>query len=232
MAHLFGPGLCAEDTGLQLDVVLDAPFQDGLCQEGSVRGGTAQDGGAQVFHELELTVGVAGGHGEGQGAHLVGAAVETGTAGEQTVAVGHVDHVVLGAAGCHDGTGAAVLPQVHVVLGVVGHHALAGGAGGGVDADAFAQGLCHEAVGVALAKVILGDEGELVQVLNALDVIGGHSFGFHLLAVVGDVVPHMLDLLHQTFTLEGTKLVLGYGFDFGLIHCHSNHSFSYDLSIL
>ena len=229
VAHLLGPGLSAEDAGLQLDLVLDAPLQDGFGQVGGVGGGAAQDGGFQVHHELELTVGVAGGHGQGQGAHLVGAAVKAGTAGEQAVAVGDVDHVILGAAHSHDGTGAAILPQVHVVLGVVGHHTLAGGAGGGLDADTFAQGLGHEAVGVALPQVILGDEGELVQILDALDVIGGHTLGFHLLAVVGDIVPNMLDLFDQAFTLEGAQLFLGHGFDFRLVHCHSDHSFSYDV---
>ena len=58
-------------------------------------------------------------------------------AGEQAVAIGHLAHVLVGAAGGHNGPGAAVLPQVDVVLGVEGHHPLASGARGGLDTHAI-----------------------------------------------------------------------------------------------
>ena len=184
-AHLLRPGLGTEDAGLELDLIPQAALVDALGQESGVRGGAAEDGGAEVTHELDLPVRVAGGHGQGQAADLVGAAVQTRAAGEEAVAIGDVDHIVLGAAGGHDGAGAAVLPQVYVVLGVEGHHAAAGGAGGGVDADTLGQGLGQQAVGIALPQVGLGDKGQLMQVLDAVDVVGGHALLVHLGAVIG-----------------------------------------------
>ena len=145
-------------------------------------------------------------------------------AGEEAVAIGDVDHIVLGAAGGHDGAGAAVLPQVYVVLGVEGHHAAAGGAGGGVDADTLGQGLGQQAVGIALPQVGLGDKGQLMQVLDAVDVVGGHALLVHLGAVIGDVIVDVADLLDQALALQSPQLVLGHGFDLRLIHGHENQS--------
>ena len=120
----------------------------------------------QVPDEHDLPLGVAGGGGNGEAAHLVGAAVEAGAAGEQAVAVAHLAHVLIGAPGGHDGPGAAVLPQVDVVLGVEGHHPLAGGARGRLDAHAVLQRPGQQAVGVGLPQVVLGDEGQLVEVVH------------------------------------------------------------------
>ena len=177
-----------------------------------------------TIEELDLSVRVAGGHGQGQAADLVGAAVQARAAGEEAVAIGDVDHIVLGAAGGHDGAGAAVLPQVYVVLGVEGHHAAAGGAGGGVDADTLGQGLGQQAVGIALPQVGLGDKGQLMQVLDAVDVVGGHALLVHLGAVIGDVIVDVADLLDQALALQSPQLVLGHGFDLRLIHGHENQS--------
>ena len=156
----------------------------------------------------------------------VAAAVEAGAAGEQAVAVGHLAHVLVGAAGGHDGPGAAVLPQVDVVLGVEGHHPLAGGAGGGLDAHAVLQGLGHQAVGIGLPQVGFGDKGQLMQVFRPLDVLGGQALGLHLLAVVGHIVPHMLYLLDQTLVLPSLDLFPRRGLDLGLVvPFHWDHPF-------
>lgn len=87
-----------------------------------------RDGGAQVHHKLELPVRIARGHGQGETAHLMAAPIQTRTAGEQTVAIADMAHVLVGAAGRHDGPGAAIFPQIQVMLGIEGHHPLAGGA--------------------------------------------------------------------------------------------------------
>ena len=145
-------------------------------------------------------------------------------AGKQAVAVGHMANILLGAACRHDGTGAAVLPQIHIVLGVEGHNPLTGGAGGGVDADALRHGLAHQAVGICLPQVVLFQEGQLVQVVNTLNILGSHALFFHFFAVVGHIVPNVLYLLYQAFILQSTKLLIGHGLNFRLIIvCHGFH---------
>ena len=60
--HLFGPGLRTENARLELDLILQAPFANAFRKIGSIRGGAAEDGGAEIAHELDLPVGIAGGH--------------------------------------------------------------------------------------------------------------------------------------------------------------------------
>ena len=226
LAHLFTPGLGPEDARLQGDLVGGkAHLLQALPQEGGVAGGAADDGGVEVPEEHDLPVGVAGAGGDGHAAQLVAAAVEARPAGEQAEAVGHLAHVLLGAAGGGDGPGAAVLPQVDVVLVVEGHHPLAGGAGGGVDADHVLLGHAHHPEGIALPQVVLGEEGQLIQVVDGLDVVGGDPLLLHLLPVVGHVVPHMADLLDQLLVLDLDDLFPGSALDLRLIVVfHSYHS--------
>ena len=138
-------------------------------------------------------------------------------AGEEAVAVADVAHVLVGAAGGHNGPGAAILPQVQVVLGVKGHHPPSGGAGGGLDADTVLQGLGQQAVGVCLPQVVLGKKGQLVEILHAPDVLGGEALFLHLFAVVGDVVPDMAHLLYQALVLPGQDLFPAGALDLRLI---------------
>ncbi len=225
LAHLLTPGLGPEDARLQGDLVGgEAHLLHGLADVGGVGGGAAEDGGREVHDEHDLPLRVAGGGGDGEAAHLVAAAVEAGASGEEAVAVGHLADVLVGAPGGHDGPGAAVLPQINVGLRVEGHHPLSGGARGGLDAHAVLQGHAHQAVGVGLPQVGLGEEGELVEVVTGPDVGGGDSLRLHLLPVVGHVVPDMLDLRHQTLILPGLDLLPGGGLDLRLvIPFHWNH---------
>ena len=221
LTHLLTPGFRAEDTGLQLDLIPQTTLVDGLCQISCVRGGAAQDGGAQVGHKLQLTVRIAGGHGKGQTTGLVRAAMQTHTAGEQAVAVCDMADILFAATNSGNGAGAAVFPQIHLVLGVECHHSLSGCTGGGVDTDTLIHGLANQATGIGLAQVVLGQERKLVQILCALNVRRGHTLFFHFLAVVRDIVPHMLHLLDKTLVLPGFDLLTGSSFNLGLIIlCH------------
>ena len=64
-----------------------------------------------------------------------------------------------------------------------------------------------------------------MEVVQALDIIGGDAFFLHLFAVVGDVVINVTNLLDQALALESTQLVPGHSFDLRLIHWHTDHSY-------
>jgi len=117
-----------------------------------------------------------------------------------------VHDVVLGAAGRDDRARAAVVPGVDVMLGVKGDDALAGGAARGLDTDAFGEGFAEQPVGIGLAQVVLADEGKLVQVLDALDVLRLHVVFVHLLTVVGRVFIGVADGLYKTLALPFSDL--------------------------
>ena len=162
VTHFLSPGFCTENTGFQMDLIPQALFVDGFGQISSIRRGAAQDGGLQVAHELDLPVGIAGGHGKGQGAYFMRAAIEARAAGEQAVAIAHLHHIAFIAASRHNGAGTAVFPQIQVMLGVESHYPTTSGAAGGLDAHCLLQGHSQQAIGIGVAKVGLGKEGQLV----------------------------------------------------------------------
>ena len=116
--------------------------------------------------------------------------------------------------------------------GVEGHDALSRGAGGRLDAHAVLEGLAHQAVGICLPQVGLAEKGQLVQIVDGLDVVGGDALFLHLFAVVGHVVPDMFYLLEQTLVLQPRDILAGHALDLRLIiPFHKNHSLSFGAMI-
>ena len=143
-------------------------------------------------------------------------AVQARTAGKQAVTVADMDHVVFGASRCHKGARAAFVPQVNVVLGVERNNTAARRAAGGLNADIVPERTGKQTVRVGVAQIGLCQEGELMQVVNRLDVFGRKPFLLHPLSVVGDVVVNMFYRLAQTFILPLADLFLRGAFDFRL----------------
>ena len=207
-AHLLRPGLCAEDAGFELVVLrLVSPLRQGLADEGGIGGGAAEDGGIEVHHELDLAVSVAGGHGKGETADLMGAAVQAGAASEQTVTVADLAHILICTAGGYDRPCAALLPHIDVLLCIEGDDTFSGGAGGGMDADTVFEVGSHKSVGVSLTQVVLGQERKLSDVVNTPDVFRTDSLFVHQIAVVGHVVIDIFDLFDDFFILDRDDLL-------------------------
>ena len=195
LPHLLRPSLRAEDARAQLDLIAQALLFDGFCKIEGIGRGAAEEGRLQIDHELHLSVGIARRGGDGEAAHLVRAAVEPGAAREQPVAVAHLHDVLVGAARGDDGARTAFFPDVEVFLRVEGDDALARRARSRLDADAALQGGRKKTIGVRFAQVVLCEEGEQADVVEALDVLGRDALFFHLFAVVGHVVVDVLHLL-------------------------------------
>ena len=81
------------------------------------------------------------------------------------------------------------------MLGIESNNAPTSGAGCGLDTDAVCYRPGHKPIGIGFPQVVLGEEGEFVEVLNTLDVVGGDPLFFHLLALVGNVVIDIKELL-------------------------------------
>ena len=153
--------------------------------------------------------------------------MEPGAAGEQSVPVTNLDDVLIGTAGSDDGAGGAVLPQVHVMLGIEGDDAFAGGAGGGLDANAVLQVRAQQAVGIGVPQVGFAEERKLLDVIHGFDIVRSDAFFFHQVMIVGDVVPYVADLLTQLFVLDLQNFLPGRRFDFRLeIPFHQKSSFT------
>ena len=143
----------------------------------------------------------------------MGAAVESGAAGEETVAVGDLADILIAAAGRYNGAGAAVFPEVNIMLVIESDNALAGRAGRGLDPYTILQGHADQAVGIGFPQVLFGKKRQLVQIVDGFDIIGRDSLRFHLFAVVGNVVPDMPHLFYEFLVLNGDDLVTARAFN-------------------
>ena len=152
-------------------------------------------------------------------------AVEAGAAGEEAVAVRDLHNILVSAAGSDDRSGAAFLPDIDVFLCIKSNHTLSGGAGSGLDADAFLEVCAEKPVGICFTEVIFAQERELFDIINTLNVFRLYSFLVHQIAVVGDIVIDMFHLLDDLFVLDFENLLAGRGFDLFLVIVFHGGSF-------
>ena len=143
--------------------------------------------------------------------------MEAQAAGEQAIAIAHMDKVLMGAAGAHNGTGSAAGPDVQVVLGIGHHRLLASGAGGSMDPGQVVPGDGNQAKGVGIPQVLLGGEGQLGQIVDGLDVLGLEADLVEPLFVQGHIFIAALDHVPQPLGLGLPQGFPGGAFDFRLV---------------
>ena len=88
----------------------------------------------------------------------MGAAVEAGAAGEETVTVRDLHHIFFGAADAHNSAGAAFIPDINIRLGIKSDNATAGGAAGGLNTDTVFFGNGHKTIGISISQIRFGEE--------------------------------------------------------------------------
>ena len=103
------------------------------------------------------------------------------------------------------------------MLGVEGDHALTGGAGSGMDADAVLQVRTQQAVGIGIPQIRLAEEGKFMDVIHTFNIIRRDAFLLHQMTVVGDIVPDMLNLPDDLLILDFQDLFARGGFNLRLI---------------
>ena len=228
-AHFFCPGLSSEDTCLEVEGVgRDAHLLESFADVCGIGGSAADDGGVEILHKLDLTFGVTRGHGKSQTANLMRASVESEAAGEKTVAVSNLTNILVCSACGDDSARTAIFPEVDVVLCVVSNDSLTRRTRGRMNTNAVLKICAEKSVGVSITEVSLGEEGKLMEIIDALDVIGSYTLGVHKVAVVFYVFINVLYLLDELFGLECAHLVERHCFNFFLevlLFCHFCFSF-------
>ena len=131
-------------------------------------------------------------------------------AGEQAVAVGDLDHRVAAAADHVDAAREALAPVLEVVGGVADDRCLAGRAGGGVDAGDVALGNGEKAERIAVAHVLLGEEGELDEIIERFQIAGDDAGLREALAVERDVLVGMREGALHAIELQLAQLLDGH----------------------
>ena len=127
--HFIGPGLGPEEPHAQLDrVEIHLHFAGDVVdvERKGRRGG--EHGASEVLQEHDLLLCVAAGDRDDRGAHALGPVVRAQPAGEQPVAVGVLNHVLVRDAGAGEGPGHDLGPEVDVVPVIGDDRGLARGA--------------------------------------------------------------------------------------------------------
>ena len=216
-------GLTCDDDGVDVEVGLGVEsLLDGLvAQLPGVGRARPDDGGLVVLQHEEQAVGGHGAHPDGRGAQVL----RTDDVGSAHVE-GEVEAVDVAVGGTHSGLPEqaclGVLPQVEVLLGERAHRGHAGRARAcGHEHDVLlghgAQPAEEGADALGLALGLLVDEGELLDVLERVDVLGAHAGLVPGLLVVGGVVVGPAHHLLQALELELLELGAGQALDLGVV---------------
>ena len=216
LAHLVRPGLGAEDAVAELRVAAEvhALFLRLVHDAEEVGGCRGNGGDAKIAHEHDLTFGVAAGDGKHGAAHALAAVVETKPAREESVAVGHLDHVA-GADAVHgEAAHRTVLPHGDVILRVGNADGLAGGAARAVETHDLIHGCAAKPHWILVAQIRLLRERQKLDVGERLDVLWLHAAFLAAFAEEGHALVGVFDGPLKTVKLKRAERFNGH-----VVHC-------------
>ena len=210
-AHVFRPGLRAEDSGLKRQRGrVDARVPEGLAQIAGVGRGAGQMGGLEILHQHDLAGGVPAGHGDHGRAHALGAAVNPDAPGEQAVAIGVVDDGVLVGAGPGEPPGHTFGPHGQIVVGITVADGLARRPGRGLHPGDLRQGFGQHAVGIAVSQILLRGEGQPADIVQAVDAFRPDAQRLQLFPIKGHPGVDLVHRLLQPVQLQRPELLPGH----------------------
>ena len=167
----------------------------------------------EVLHELDLPCGVPGAGGEEGGSDALGSVVNAETAGEETVTVAVLEHVLPSHTERGHASGEGLGPVLEILFGVTDDGGLAGGSGGDVYADELVVRSYEQTVGIVVAEVALPHEGDLAEGFEGGDVVRGQTGLLHATPEEVRLLVHLADLLLQKVELHLLKLLTGHRLD-------------------
>ena len=192
-SHFLSPRLCSVDGCLQLNLVLDPHLLNGFRNMKKVGGRTHDSCHPEIHHHGDQLLGVACGHGDHGGSHLLCTVMGSQASGKQTVPVSHLDDVIASQSGHGNAPGHALAPHVDVLACISHHRGLSGGAAGRVDAGNLGIGHRKHAEGVCVSQIVLCGKWKLFQILDSPDISRLQSHCLHFLAVILHTVVHSVN---------------------------------------
>ena len=178
---------------------------------------------AEVHHDLKLPLRVAHAGGHSHGAHALDAVMHSQAAREKAVVHGVLEDVALLDSDHDEVAGHEVRPGLDILGGVADHGGLAGSAGRGMHPHHFLSRNGKEAEGIIVSQVLLFGSGQLCQVLQALNVLGGDARLLEFVLVKGNVFVNLLYNALETLQLQLFQLFSLHELQFRLpvIHFHT-----------
>ena len=119
-----------------------------------------------------------------------------------------MNHIVPGSAGGRKSPRAAVVPKINIVLRVKGNHSLPCRSAGGLNPHTFGTRACQQSIGIGVAKIILGQKGQLVEIIHRSHIIRCYSLFVHQVPVIGHIFIHAPHSPAQALILPCADLLL------------------------
>ena len=182
----------------------------------------------EVLYQFEVLLGVARRGRHHGGAQLLHPVVGAEAAGEEAVAIRHGEGVAAPHAISGEGPRHAFRPYLQVAPGVAHDGGIARGARRGMHAHYLRRRCGLQAVGIVVAQVLLGGEGQFCDVVDRMDVGRGDVHGLHLLTVEGHVAVHQSHQFLQPLALQMVHLVAAHAL---LVLVPNHYLFTYLLEI-
>ena len=211
-AHLVRPRFGAEDAVPELRVAaeVDAGLLGDFNDVEEVARGAGDGGRAEIAHQHELLLGVAGGGWQHRAAEVLAAVVEAEAAGEESVAVGDLEDVLVSEPVHRERARGRVRPDLDVTLRVGDADGLAGRAGRAVEADDLLERSGGQAGRILVAEVRLFHEREPREILERDEIAGLDAFFVAACPEQGDAVIFVGDDGLELLQLKGPQLVDGH----------------------
>ena len=143
---------------------------------------------------------------------MLDAIVRAQTAREEAIAISDGEDVVAGNAVGRQTAGHTLAPHTDVLAGVTYDGRITRGTGRGVYADDFALRGSLQTEGVVVAQVLLGGEGQLLDILDGLDVVRADVQLLEFITIERHIVVDILHDFVQSFALERAHLVAAHAF--------------------
>jgi len=207
-AQFVGPRFGAEHPDADRQLVHVDAVGGGLFDHIVEIGGRAADcRRPEVAHQHDLALGVAARSRHHGRAQRFGSVVCAEPAGEESVAVGDLDHVLVGEAAAGEGAFHHLHPDFEVFPGVADHDRLAGGSARSVEADHLGHGNGEQPERIGVPQIGLDRKRQFREVGQCFKIVGREIALLHAAAKEGDVGISVAYDLPQTFELEFAQIV-------------------------
>ena len=177
LAYVFRPGLGAKNAKAQFETALDVNslFVDCFGDDQRIRRCAGQDSCAEILQQHHSSFGQAAGDWHYGGPDPVCANMDTQPAGKQTVTIRVVNPVLVGNSRHAQRPRHDLRPNVEVRSRVTGDGRFAGRARGTVNAGDLVPRHGKQAKRIVISQVAFFSEWQTLQVVQRIDVRGGHS---------------------------------------------------------
>ena len=132
--------------------------------------------------------------------------MDTGAACKEAVAVADLNNIIFGGTCCRKCSCDTSLPHIDIVLSIACDDTSAGRTACRMNADTVRERHCQQSVWILLAQIFLAQKRQLMEILNAFNILRFHTVFIHLLSIVRNRFVHALYGLDQTLILPGSDL--------------------------